>query len=51
MFRLKIVKVDCDSHKDLMKHYRARGLPLLVIFSDGKVNCAAKDTAAENTGK
>lgn len=33
----QVVKVDCDTHKDLMNLYRARGLPLMVIFNGGKV--------------
>lgn len=36
---LQVVKVDCDTHKDLMTHYRARGLPLMAIFNGGEV-CA-----------
>lgn len=33
----QVVKVDCDTHKDLMNLYKARGLPLMVIFNGGKV--------------
>lgn len=33
----QVVKVDCDTHKDLMNSYKARGLPLVVIFDGGKV--------------
>lgn len=36
----QIVKVDCDTHKDTMNFYRARGLPLMVIFNEGEVRWA-----------
>lgn len=38
---LQVVKVDCDVHKDLMNHYRARGLPLMAVFNGGEV-CSEK---------
>ncbi|CAN0070800.1 unnamed protein product [Ascophyllum nodosum] len=35
--KLQVVKVDCDVHKDVMNQYRARGLPLMIIFNEGEV--------------
>lgn len=34
---LKVVKVDCDTHKDLMNFYRARGLPMMAVFNGGEL--------------
>lgn len=35
--QLKIVKVDVDENKELPAKYGVRGIPTLIIFSDGSV--------------
>ncbi|CAM9329884.1 unnamed protein product [Sphacelaria rigidula] len=34
---LKVVKIDCDTHKDLMNNYKARGLPMMAVFNEGQL--------------